>query len=53
LHANNGQERQSRRKDYSACDAPSKETPAWIGIPFYMKDAGLTEKFTATITLIK
>jgi len=45
LHANNGNERLSRRKNYSAYDAPSKETPALIGTPFYLKDIGLTEKF--------
>jgi hypothetical protein len=53
LHANNGKERQSRRKDYSAYDAPNKETPVRIGIPFYLKYTRLTEKFTANITLIK
>jgi hypothetical protein len=49
LHADNGQERQSRRKAYSAYDAPNKETPASIGIPLYLKDTGLIEKFTANI----
>jgi hypothetical protein len=53
LHADYGKERQSRRKDYSAYDAPNRETPAWIGITFYLKDTGLTEKFTANITVIK